>query len=168
MIAHTSRFWMAPTGLLQTSLCCAKLGFSCGAHCECKQTSGLWPEILDLDNGEKESLSSEAFKWPAMAGARFRIVNADAFGLSEETNRGIIKAHENGIITTARLMASQPRRMPPLSIHECALISRSVCMGILAGGSGKVNHRCGSTKRSRWTTRRCSPPKLRGNSKPDS
>src|SRR5262245_46665332 len=32
------------------------------------------------------------------------IVNADDFGLSEGVNRGIIRAHERGIVTAASLM----------------------------------------------------------------
>jgi predicted glycoside hydrolase/deacetylase ChbG (UPF0249 family) len=36
--------------------------------------------------------------------ARRLIVNADDFGLSPETNRGIIRAHERGIVTSTSLM----------------------------------------------------------------
>jgi predicted glycoside hydrolase/deacetylase ChbG (UPF0249 family) len=36
------------------------------------------------------------------------IVNADDFGLSEGVNRGIIRAHEHGIVTSASLMVRQP------------------------------------------------------------
>ena len=39
---------------------------------------------------------------------RFLIVNADDFGLSEGTNRGIIEVHEHGIVTSASLMVRQP------------------------------------------------------------
>ena len=39
---------------------------------------------------------------------RFLIVNADDFGLSAGVNRGIIEAHEHGIITSASLMVRQP------------------------------------------------------------
>ena len=42
-----------------------------------------------------------------MAG-RSLIVNADDFGLSEGTNRGIIEAHERGIVTSTSLMVRQP------------------------------------------------------------
>ena len=41
-----------------------------------------------------------------MAG-RSLIVNADDFGLSEGTNRGIIEAHERGIVTSTSLMVRQ-------------------------------------------------------------
>lgn len=41
-----------------------------------------------------------------MAG-RCLIVNADDFGLSEGTNRGIMEAHERGIVTSATLMVRQ-------------------------------------------------------------
>jgi len=43
-----------------------------------------------------------------MSGERSVIVNADDFGLSEGTNRGIIEAHERGIVTSASLMVRQP------------------------------------------------------------
>ncbi len=43
-----------------------------------------------------------------MAGDRCLIVNADDFGLSEGTNRGIIESHERGIVTSASLMVRQP------------------------------------------------------------
>src|SRR5437762_1183195 len=40
--------------------------------------------------------------------ARFLIVNADDFGLSAGVNRGIIEAHERGIVTSASLMVRWP------------------------------------------------------------
>jgi predicted glycoside hydrolase/deacetylase ChbG (UPF0249 family) len=43
-----------------------------------------------------------------VAAERFLIFNADDFGLSEGTNRGIIEAHERGIVTSASLMVRQP------------------------------------------------------------
>jgi chitin disaccharide deacetylase len=39
-------------------------------------------------------------------GARFLIVNADDFGQTPGVNRGIIAAHENGIVTSASLMTT--------------------------------------------------------------
>jgi len=39
---------------------------------------------------------------------RYLIVNADDFGLSSGVNRGIIKAHEQGIVTSASLMVRMP------------------------------------------------------------
>lgn len=39
---------------------------------------------------------------------RWLIVNADDFGLSRGVNRGIIEAHERGILTSASLMARWP------------------------------------------------------------
>ncbi len=42
-----------------------------------------------------------------MAEVRYLIVNADDFGLSAGTNRGIFQAHEHGIVTSASLMVRQ-------------------------------------------------------------
>ena len=39
---------------------------------------------------------------------RYVIVNADDFGSSEGINRGIIEAHETGIVTSASLMVNAP------------------------------------------------------------
>ena len=39
-----------------------------------------------------------------MSGERYLIVNADDFGLSPGVNRGIVRAHEEGIVTSASLM----------------------------------------------------------------
>src|SRR3712207_7572277 len=39
---------------------------------------------------------------------RYLIVNADDFGRSFGVNRGIIEAHENGIVTSASLMVRWP------------------------------------------------------------
>ncbi len=43
-----------------------------------------------------------------MNAKRSLIVNADDFGLSEGVNRGIIEAHERGIVTSASLMVLKP------------------------------------------------------------
>jgi predicted glycoside hydrolase/deacetylase ChbG (UPF0249 family) len=42
------------------------------------------------------------------AGERHLIVNADDFGLTSGINRGIIEAHEHGIVTSASLMVRYP------------------------------------------------------------
>ncbi|MBH8599208.1 carbohydrate deacetylase [Thermoactinomyces sp. CICC 10523] len=39
---------------------------------------------------------------------RFLIVNADDFGLSDAVNRGIVEAHQNGIVTSTTIMANMP------------------------------------------------------------
>lgn len=43
-----------------------------------------------------------------MPAQRYLIVNADDFGLSTGVNRGIIRAHEHGIVTSASLMVRWP------------------------------------------------------------
>jgi predicted glycoside hydrolase/deacetylase ChbG (UPF0249 family) len=43
-----------------------------------------------------------------MPAKRYLIVNADDFGLSEGVNRGIIHAHEQGIVTSTSLMVRGP------------------------------------------------------------
>src|SRR6476620_5539695 len=43
-----------------------------------------------------------------MLPSRTLIVNADAFGLGAGVNRGIVKAHDHGIVTSASLMVHMP------------------------------------------------------------
>lgn len=43
-----------------------------------------------------------------MADERHLVVNADDFGLSPGVNRGVIEAHEAGIVTSASLMVRWP------------------------------------------------------------
>ncbi|PYS69828.1 MAG: hypothetical protein DMF73_14065 [Acidobacteria bacterium] len=43
-----------------------------------------------------------------MIAQRYLIVNADDFGQSPGINRGVIEAHENGIVTSASLMVRWP------------------------------------------------------------
>ena len=39
---------------------------------------------------------------------RYLVVNADDFGLSDGVNRGILEAHDHGIVTSASLMVERP------------------------------------------------------------
>ena len=43
-----------------------------------------------------------------MSDKKYLIVNADDFGLSPGANRGIMGAHEHGIVTSASLMVRWP------------------------------------------------------------
>jgi predicted glycoside hydrolase/deacetylase ChbG (UPF0249 family) len=52
-------------------------------------------------------------------GQRFAIVNADDFGLSLGVNKGIVEAHEQGIVTNASLMVRWPAAV------DAAIYSRS-------------------------------------------
>lgn len=54
-----------------------------------------------------------------MDSPRSLIVNADDFGYSRGVNRGIIEAHEDGVVTSASLMVDQP------AAEEAAGYSRS-------------------------------------------
>jgi hopanoid biosynthesis associated protein HpnK len=45
---------------------------------------------------------------PPLAAARRLIVNADDFGLSHSVNEAVIRAHREGILTTASLMVNEP------------------------------------------------------------
>ncbi len=42
-----------------------------------------------------------------MRGTRFLVINADDLGLSEAVNAGILRAHEDGVVTSASLMVRQ-------------------------------------------------------------
>ena len=62
-----------------------------------------------------------------MTSKKYLIVNADDFGQSSGVNRGIIEAHEHGIVTSASLMVRWP------AAAEAALYSRnhpSLSLGI--------------------------------------
>jgi len=50
---------------------------------------------------------ADAIPRPAHAAARRLIVNADDFGRSESINRAVIRAHREGILTTASLMTNE-------------------------------------------------------------
>lgn len=61
------------------------------------------------------------------------IVNADDLGYTTEINRGILEAHERGIVTSASLMVDRPaaehgaaiaRRVPRLSVGLHAVLDR--------------------------------------------
>jgi predicted glycoside hydrolase/deacetylase ChbG (UPF0249 family) len=43
-----------------------------------------------------------------MGGVRYLVVNADDFGLSPGVNRGVVEAHERGIVTSASLLVRWP------------------------------------------------------------
>jgi len=51
---------------------------------------------------------------------KYLIVNADDFGASMGINRGILEAHQRGIVTSASLMVNMP------AAKEAALLSRDV------------------------------------------
>jgi predicted glycoside hydrolase/deacetylase ChbG (UPF0249 family) len=62
---------------------------------------------------------------PSASPPRYLIVNADDFGLSEGVNRGVARAHEDGVVTSASLMvrgegaraaAAYARAHPRLSV----------------------------------------------------
>jgi predicted glycoside hydrolase/deacetylase ChbG (UPF0249 family) len=66
------------------------------------------------------------------------IVNADDFGLSPGVNRGVVDAHDNGIVTSASLMVHMP------AAPEAALLARD-CKGLSLGlhidiGEWKYEH----------------------------
>jgi len=39
---------------------------------------------------------------------KLRVVNADDFGLTEGMNRGVLEAHQRGILTSTTLLANAP------------------------------------------------------------
>ena len=52
--------------------------------------------------------------------SRAAIVNADDFGQSAGINRGIVEAHERGIVTSASLMVRWPCRIGRCRVCACA------------------------------------------------
>lgn len=59
--------------------------------------------------------------------AKYLIVNADDFGLSEGVNRGILEAAERGILTSASLMVRQPAAA---AAAECARQAPALSIGL--------------------------------------
>jgi predicted glycoside hydrolase/deacetylase ChbG (UPF0249 family) len=75
-----------------------------------------------------------------MATQRYLIVNADDFGLSPGVNRGIIQAHEEGIVTSASLMVRWPAAAAAAASareHPCLSVGLHVDLGewICRGGA---------------------------------
>ncbi len=73
-----------------------------------------------------------------MTGKKYLIVNADDFGQSSGINRGIIEAHEHGIVTSASLMtrwlaageaALYAQQYPKLSLGLHLDLGEWVCHG---------------------------------------
>jgi len=63
------------------------------------------PDTPGLDTPRSESRTQPARTSPAH---RRLIVNADDFGLSPSINQAVIRAHREGILTTASLMVNEP------------------------------------------------------------
>lgn len=81
-------------------------------------------------------MSRSTASFPRTGDRRRLIVNADDFGLSEGVNRGIVRAHEEGIVTSASLMVRGPaaagaaddaRRHPRLSVGLHLDLGEWVC-----------------------------------------
>jgi predicted glycoside hydrolase/deacetylase ChbG (UPF0249 family) len=60
----------------------------------------LWPR--------RPALSYVSDSAPAIPRGRYLVVNADDFGADDDINRGVIEAHEHGIVTSASLMVNMP------------------------------------------------------------
>src|SRR5260370_31664554 len=62
-----------------------------------------------------------------MSKQRYLIVNADDFGQSAGINRGIIDAHERGVVTSASLMVRWPAA-PEAAKYARSHTSLSLCL----------------------------------------
>jgi chitin disaccharide deacetylase len=58
---------------------------------------------------------------------RYLVVNADDFGACSGVNRGIVEAHQRGIVTSASLMVAMP------GAEEVARLTRAHCPGLSIG-----------------------------------
>ena len=61
-----------------------------------------------VDRARPSSAVTPTGRMSLDAHARQVIVNADDFGLSAEIDRGILEAHDRGVVTSASLMVSEP------------------------------------------------------------
>jgi len=67
------------------------------------------------------------------------IVNADDFGLTTGVNRGIVESHQNGIVTSATLMACGSKFAHALSLAEDAPRLSVGCHVVLVDGMPALN-----------------------------
>ncbi len=78
---------------------------------------GRYHPIMGLD-GDPGRVSERPDSTTAPAGARRLIVNADDFGRSKSINQAVIRAHREGILTSASLMVNEP------AFEEAVILAR--------------------------------------------
>lgn len=78
-----------------------------------------------------------------MKAERYLIVNADDFGFTEGINRGIVEAHERGILTAASLMANGPRFEHAVALaRQCPTLDVGAHLSLVQGESlSRPGHR---------------------------
>ena len=64
--------------------------------------------FLTAGLGAFASLAARPILTAAAPSDRLAIVNADDFGMSAEIDRGILEAHDHGIVTSASLLVDEP------------------------------------------------------------
>ncbi|HEY7203231.1 MAG TPA: ChbG/HpnK family deacetylase [Methylomirabilota bacterium] len=64
--------------------------------------------FLTAGLGALASLAARPIRAAAATADRLVIVNADDFGMSAEIDRGILEAHDRGIVTSASLLVDEP------------------------------------------------------------
>src|SRR5262249_22921163 len=97
--------WRRPTSASSTSPCSGWGGRRSGRRLPKKRGAGLKPLSASAASW---ACAKPAWRGPHMTATRYLIVNADDFGRSAGVNRGIIQAHEQGIVTSASLMVHWP------------------------------------------------------------
>jgi len=76
---------------------------------------------------------------------RYLIVNADDFGQSQGVNRGVIAAHEHGIVTSASLMVRWPAAIEAAAIHPVRIATPALYKyEISLSYDGMLSARCQS------------------------
>src|SRR5437763_3747350 len=72
----------------------------------------------------------------ALAGQRRLVVNADDFGRSPSINQAVIRAHREGILTTASLMVNESRFEQAVALaRECPNLGVGLHLTLLCGHS---------------------------------
>ena len=66
--------------------------------------------------GALASVAARPLQSAAASSDRLAIVNADDFGMSAEIDRGILEAHDRGIVTSASLLVDEPNA--EAAVHE--------------------------------------------------
>ncbi len=96
-------------------------------------------------------MMAEAMTRPDCAAARRLIVNADDFGRSTSINRAVVRAHREGILTTASLMTNEPAFAEAAALaHENPSLGVGLHLTLVCGHSALPPERIPGLVNTDW------------------